>query len=166
MMGFGPGTAGTLLATLNDCEGSVGRRRDLHARERRLRERRHAGPARPVRLGDRDLAGVQLGRLARTRCHLRGANRAEAGRTVPARDRQGRQPDLRSGRGGLCRIAEPLLEVDYKAGERAYIRKQPHGRLFVTRDPPTRFISRPVTRGPGSRGTGGSGGKTGQRSDT
>jgi hypothetical protein len=35
----------------------------------------------------------------------------------------------------VCRIAEPLLEVDFKGGERAYIRKQPHGRLFVTRDP-------------------------------
>jgi hypothetical protein len=35
----------------------------------------------------------------------------------------------------VCRIAEPLLEVDFAAGERAYIRKQPHGRLFITRDP-------------------------------
>ena len=34
-----------------------------------------------------------------------------------------------------CKILEPMLEVDYPAGERAYIRKQPHGRLFVTRDP-------------------------------
>jgi hypothetical protein len=32
-------------------------------------------------------------------------------------------------------IAEPLLEVDYKGGERAYIRKQAGGRLFITRDP-------------------------------
>lgn len=32
-------------------------------------------------------------------------------------------------------IAEPLLEVDREAGERAHIRTQPHGRLFVTRDP-------------------------------
>jgi hypothetical protein len=35
----------------------------------------------------------------------------------------------------VCAVAEPLLDVDYSAGERAYIRKQPHGRLFVTRDP-------------------------------
>jgi hypothetical protein len=35
----------------------------------------------------------------------------------------------------VCRIAEPLLEVDYKGGERAYIRKQAGGRLFITRDP-------------------------------
>jgi hypothetical protein len=35
----------------------------------------------------------------------------------------------------VSKIAEPLLEVDRAAGERAYIRKQPHGRLFVTRDP-------------------------------
>ena len=35
----------------------------------------------------------------------------------------------------VCAIAEPLLEVDYAAGERAYIRKQPHGQLFITRNP-------------------------------
>ena len=35
----------------------------------------------------------------------------------------------------VCRIAEPLFEVDYAGGERAYIRKQPGGRLFITRDP-------------------------------
>jgi hypothetical protein len=35
----------------------------------------------------------------------------------------------------VCRIAEPLLGVDFARGERAYIRKQPHGRLFITRDP-------------------------------
>jgi hypothetical protein len=35
----------------------------------------------------------------------------------------------------VSKIAEPLLEVDRSIGERAYIRKQPHGRLFVTRDP-------------------------------
>ena len=35
----------------------------------------------------------------------------------------------------VCAVAEPLLEVDYAGGERAYIRKMPHGRLFVTRDP-------------------------------
>ena len=35
----------------------------------------------------------------------------------------------------VCKIAEPLLEVDRPAGEKAYIRKQPHGRLFITRDP-------------------------------
>jgi hypothetical protein len=35
----------------------------------------------------------------------------------------------------VCQIAEPLLQVNYAAGERAYIRKQPGGRLFITRDP-------------------------------
>jgi hypothetical protein len=35
----------------------------------------------------------------------------------------------------ICLIAEPLLEVDYPAGERAYICKLQHGRLFITRDP-------------------------------
>ena len=35
----------------------------------------------------------------------------------------------------ICRIAEPLLQVNYPAGERAYIRKMPHSRLFITRDP-------------------------------
>jgi hypothetical protein len=35
----------------------------------------------------------------------------------------------------ICEIAEPLLSVDYAAGERAWIRQQPHGRLFITRDP-------------------------------
>ena len=32
-------------------------------------------------------------------------------------------------------IAEPLLGVNRFIGERAWIRQQPHGRLFVTRDP-------------------------------
>jgi hypothetical protein len=35
----------------------------------------------------------------------------------------------------ICKIAEPMLEVNYAGGERAYIRKMPHGRLFITRDP-------------------------------
>jgi hypothetical protein len=36
----------------------------------------------------------------------------------------------------VSRIAEPLLQVDYAGGERAYIRKLPNtGRLFITRDP-------------------------------
>jgi hypothetical protein len=35
----------------------------------------------------------------------------------------------------ICQIAEPLLGVNFAAGERAYIRKQPNGRLFITRDP-------------------------------
>jgi hypothetical protein len=35
----------------------------------------------------------------------------------------------------VCDVAEPLLEVDRAAGERAWIRTQPHGRLFITRDP-------------------------------
>jgi hypothetical protein len=32
-------------------------------------------------------------------------------------------------------IAEPLLEVDRSRREKAYIRRQPNGRLFVTKDP-------------------------------
>ncbi len=32
-------------------------------------------------------------------------------------------------------IAEPLLGIDRSTGERAWIRQQPHGRLFITRDP-------------------------------
>ncbi len=32
-------------------------------------------------------------------------------------------------------VAEPLLAIDRAMGERAWIRQQPHGRLFVTRDP-------------------------------
>jgi hypothetical protein len=32
-------------------------------------------------------------------------------------------------------VADALLEVDRSAGEKSYVRKQPHGRLFVTRDP-------------------------------
>jgi hypothetical protein len=35
----------------------------------------------------------------------------------------------------VSKIAEALLEADYDSGERVFIRKQPHGRLFVTRDP-------------------------------
>ena len=35
----------------------------------------------------------------------------------------------------ICEIAEPLLGVDHAAGQHAWIRQQPHGRLFITRDP-------------------------------
>jgi len=35
----------------------------------------------------------------------------------------------------ILAIAEPLLNVDRSQGERAYIRRQPGGRLFVTPDP-------------------------------
>lgn len=35
----------------------------------------------------------------------------------------------------ILRVAEPLLKVDRSKGERAYIRRQPGGRLFVTSDP-------------------------------
>jgi hypothetical protein len=35
----------------------------------------------------------------------------------------------------ILAIAEPLLDVDRSKGERAYIRRQPGGRLFVTSDP-------------------------------
>jgi hypothetical protein len=35
----------------------------------------------------------------------------------------------------ILAIAEPLLEVDRARGQKAYIRRQPGGRLFVTADP-------------------------------
>jgi hypothetical protein len=35
----------------------------------------------------------------------------------------------------ILEIAEPLLQVDRSKGEKAYIRRQPGGRLFVTSNP-------------------------------
>ena len=35
----------------------------------------------------------------------------------------------------VLEVAEPMLGVDRGRGERAYIRRQPGGRLFITRDP-------------------------------
>ncbi len=35
----------------------------------------------------------------------------------------------------ILAVAEPLLNVDRSRGQRAYIRRQPGGRLFVTADP-------------------------------
>jgi hypothetical protein len=35
----------------------------------------------------------------------------------------------------ILAIAEPLLQVDRSLGQRAYIRRQPGGRLFITADP-------------------------------
>lgn len=35
----------------------------------------------------------------------------------------------------ILAIAEPLLNLDRAAGQKAYIRRQPGGRLFVTADP-------------------------------
>jgi hypothetical protein len=35
----------------------------------------------------------------------------------------------------ILEVAEPLLRVNRSRGERAYIRRQPGGRLFVTSDP-------------------------------
>ena len=35
----------------------------------------------------------------------------------------------------VCKVAEPLLEVDYAGGERAIIKEQRDGRLFIARDP-------------------------------
>jgi hypothetical protein len=35
----------------------------------------------------------------------------------------------------IAEAAEPMLGVDRAAGERAWIRQQPHGQLFITRDP-------------------------------
>ena len=36
--------------------------------------------------------------------------------------------------GSICDLAEPLLGVDRAAGQHAWVRQQPHGWLFVTRD--------------------------------
>ena len=62
----------------------------------------------------------------------------------------------------VCRIAEPLLQVNLAAGEKAYIRKQPHGRLFVTRDPADTIFFPIDHPGRASRGTAGSGSRTGR----
>lgn len=35
----------------------------------------------------------------------------------------------------ILRVAEPLLGVDRQLGQRAYIRRQPGARLFITSDP-------------------------------
>ena len=35
----------------------------------------------------------------------------------------------------ILRVAEPLLGVDRSRGGRAYIRRQPGGKLFITADP-------------------------------
>jgi hypothetical protein len=35
----------------------------------------------------------------------------------------------------VLRVAEPLLGIDRPRGGRAYIRRQPGGRLFITADP-------------------------------
>jgi hypothetical protein len=35
----------------------------------------------------------------------------------------------------ILQVAEPLLKVNRPSGERAYIRRQPGGRLFVTASP-------------------------------
>ena len=35
----------------------------------------------------------------------------------------------------ILRVAEPLLGIDRLRGGRAYIRRQPGGRLFITSDP-------------------------------
>jgi hypothetical protein len=35
----------------------------------------------------------------------------------------------------ILRVAEPILGVDRTRGGRAYIRRQPGGRLFITTDP-------------------------------
>ena len=57
--------------------------------------------------------------------------------------------------GSVLDIAEPLLQVDRSAGERAWIRQQPNNRLFVTRDPHDTIFFRTITRGPVSSGTTG-----------
>lgn len=35
----------------------------------------------------------------------------------------------------ILQVAEPLLGVDRSRGQKAYIRRQPGGRLFITADP-------------------------------
>lgn len=52
---------------------------------------------------------------------------------VPASMRKGERVFERVA--SICDVAEPLLEIDRAAGERAWIRTQPNGTLFVTRDP-------------------------------
>ena len=41
----------------------------------------------------------------------------------------------------IVSITEPILGVDRAAGERAWIRQQPHGQLFITRDPADTIIT-------------------------
>lgn len=35
----------------------------------------------------------------------------------------------------ICDIAEPILGIDRDLGQHAWVRIQPHERLFITRDP-------------------------------
>ena len=66
----------------------------------------------------------------------------------------------------VAAVAEPLLEVDRTVGERAYIRKQPHGRLLSPATRSIRSSFQSVTRSPACHDTGGSGGRTGLRWDS
>ncbi len=52
---------------------------------------------------------------------------------VPDRLKSGRT--MKDRMNSVLDIAEPLLGVDRRSGGRAYIRKQPGGQLFITRDP-------------------------------
>lgn len=45
-----------------------------------------------------------------------------------------RGPRLHDRVDSICTAAEPLLGVDRRSGGRAWVRQQPHGKLFVTRD--------------------------------
>ena len=159
MMGFTPGTVSTLDMTLNDAKLRQRRRRRFHAGKRRLRERRHAGPARAVRLGDRDLAVLQLRRVDQPAVVYEDVMPRPDALFLPQTGGAGRIFDRVK---AVCQIAEPLLEVDY-AGRRAGIHPQAAARPAIhhprpadthhvpDRPPPVRL----------SRGTGGRSGPTG-----
>ena len=53
----------------------------------------------------------------------------------PSRGMEERRDPARPDRLDPPHVAEPLLGVDRPSGERAYIRRQPGGRLFVTASP-------------------------------
>jgi hypothetical protein len=61
--------------------------------------------------------------------------------TAPRPDALFLRESLKKGRtqyeriSSVCDVAEPILGVDRSRGERAYIRRQPGGWLFITRDP-------------------------------
>ncbi len=61
------------------------------------------------------------------------ASRAPDALCIPERFKRGRT--LWERMNSILDLAEPLLEVDRVRGDRAYIRRQGDGWLFVTRDP-------------------------------
>ena len=156
-MGFIPGTDGDADRDAQRRQGRQRRRRRVHAVERRLRERRHPGPARPVRLRHRDLAGVQLRRVDEPAGHSRGLEWRRPDALFLPESVNGRRPRSSTGSPPSADIAEPLLEVDY-SGRRAGLYPQAAARPAVHHARPGRhdlFPDRP-SRGPASRGTAGS----------